>query len=119
MKKKIVSVLIATMMMSSMTGCGGNSLTLTNDSFDLELGDSPETHTASYVDVKDEKELKKIDFDFSKVDEMTVGDYSATATLGKDTKNFHITVKDNRNQCPGLCRGHAGFRNRAEWQCES
>lgn len=94
MKKKLAIILITAMTVAGMTTGCGNKLTLSDDSFTLELGDSPENHTASYVDVKDEKELNKISFDFSKVDTMKVGEYKATASIGSTKKTFHIDVED-------------------------
>ena len=94
MKKKLAIILITAMTVAGMTTGCGNKLALTDDSFTLELGDNPENHTASYVDVKDEKELNKISFDFSKVDTMKVGEYEAAASIGKTKKTFHIDVED-------------------------
>lgn len=129
MKKKLAIILITAMTVAGMTTGCGNKLTLSDDSFTLELGDSPENHTASYVDVKDEKELNKISFDFSKVDTMKVGEYKATASIGSTKKTFHIEVEDttapkaaakaeNQNRCEhaGLCRRYDRFDHRTKRQ---
>ena len=86
MKKKLSLLLVALMVATCFAGCG--KFELADSEFALELGDKPENHTSSYVEVKNEKELAKVDFDFSDVDNMKVGECEASATYKKSLVDF-------------------------------
>ena len=91
MKKKLATILTATLVAASLTACG-NKLSVNNTT--VELGDDLKGHYSEFVTLKDKKDIDKVKFDVSKVDTTTEGTYDASATFDGKTKNFKITVKD-------------------------
>ena len=91
MKKKLATILTATLVAASLTACG-NKLSVNNTT--VELGDDLKGHYSEFVTLKDKKDIDKVKFDVSKVDIATEGTYDASATFDGKTKNFKITVKD-------------------------
>lgn len=99
MKKRLITLLTTTMMITSIfgvTGCGAKAdkLTMDKSNFDLELGEDPSQNYTPYIPSTYKGDINDLRFDFSKVDYEKVGTYEATLTLEEEVEKFKITVVD-------------------------
>lgn len=92
MKKKAI-LLVFGMMMTGMTGCGAKELALVSDRIEVELGSELDTTVTKYADL-DEEAAAEASVDFSAVDVLAVGTYTATVTYGDQTAEFEVGVVD-------------------------
>ena len=99
MKKRLITLLTTTMMITSIfgvTGCGAKAdkLTMDKSNFDLELGEDPSQNYTPYIPSTYKGDINDLRFDFSKVDYNKTGTYEATLTLEEEVEKFKITVVD-------------------------
>ena len=98
MKKRIITLLTTTMMITSIlgvTGCGkSDKLVMDKTEFDLELGEDPSQNYTPYIPSSYDGDINDLRFDFSKVDYNKTGTYEATLTLEEEVEKFKITVVD-------------------------
>ncbi len=92
MKRKAF-LLTFVMMMAGMTGCGAKELALVSDRVEVELGSELDTTVTKYVDLG-ETAAADVSVDFSAVDVLAVGSYTATVISGDQTAEFEVDVVD-------------------------
>lgn len=92
MKRKAF-LLTLVMMMAGMTGCGAKELALVSDRVEVELGSELDTTVTKYVDLE-ETAAADVSIDFSAVDVLAVGTYTATVISGDQTAEFEVDVVD-------------------------
>ena len=92
MKRKAF-LLTLVMMMAGMTGCGAKELALVSDRVEVELGSELDTTVTKYVDLG-ETAAADVSIDFSAVDVLAVGTYTATVISGDQTVEFEVDVVD-------------------------
>lgn len=94
MKKKILTLLFATMLTGALlTGCGEPEQT--KKSVTVEAGEELKLNAKDFFNTSDDK-LKEIKFDTKKVDTSKVGEYKVTATYKKEKYTITVKVKDTK-----------------------
>lgn len=98
MKKRLITLLTTTMMITSILGVTGcektDKLVMDKTEFDLELGEDPSQNYAPYIPSSYDGDINDLRFDFSKVDYNKTGTYEATLTLDKEVEKFNLTLVD-------------------------
>ena len=92
MKKRETLLILATMAVLGLSGCGTQELALVSDHVELELGSELDTTVTSYV--ADEKVVEDAVLDFSAVDISKVGTYTVPVTYNDQTASFEVEVVD-------------------------
>ena len=92
MRKKQILLTLAGMMIG-LTGCGAKGLALVSDHIEVELGSDLDETVTKYVEL-DETAAAEASVDFSAVDIMKVGTYTATVTYEDQTADFEVAVTD-------------------------
>lgn len=93
-KKFLLSVIVTTIGLATLTGCGPK---LTATPFSLELGDPIPDDILEYVTISDsgsEDVLANATLSTGDIDNMAVGQYTATVTYGKRKINVEVDVVD-------------------------
>ena len=93
-KKFLLSVTAMAVCLATLTGCGTK---LTANSLTLELGDSVPDDILEYVTVSSgdsEDVLANATLSTEDIDNMAVGQYTATVTYGKQTVDVNVEVTD-------------------------
>lgn len=92
MKKNVIFGLAA-MAALGLGGCGKQEINLLSEQIVVELGSNLDMNVTNYVEL-DEKEAAETKIDFSAVDVMKTGTYTAAVTYGEQTVSFEVLVKD-------------------------
>lgn len=93
MKKREILLSLAVMAAMGAGGCGNKELTLVSEQVEIELGTELDATVTNYV-VLDEKEASEATVDFSAVDVMKAGTYTANVSYKEQIKSFGVVVKD-------------------------
>lgn len=92
MKKNVIFGL-AVIAALGLGGCGKQEINLLSEQVAVELGSNLDMDVTNYVEL-DEKAAAETKIDFSAVDVMKTGTYTAAVTYGEQTVSFEVVVKD-------------------------
>lgn len=92
MKKNAIIGMMALAVMG-LSGCGKQEITLVSDQIEIELGSALDETVTNYVEL-DAEEAAQASVDFSAVDVMTAGTYTANVIYGRKKVPFEVVVKD-------------------------
>lgn len=92
MKKNAIIGMMALAVMG-LSGCGKQEITLVSDQIEIELGSALDETVTDYVEL-DAEEAAQASVDFSAVDVMTAGTYTANVIYGRKKVPFEVVVKD-------------------------